>query len=464
MMAEATLASLPPPPARIHFVGIGGIGMSGLARILHAWGYTVSGSDAVDSEQCEALRRLGIPVNIGHTDVERATAADLLVDTRAARREHAELAAAIRAGVTRVARGQLLAMIANERRCVAVAGSHGKSTTSAMIASALRTLGRKPTYAIGAILAETGQNAEPGEGDAVVVEADEFDHAFLWLRPEVAVITNVEYDHPDIFPNQESYDADFVAFAGGLRPGGTLVIAHDDPGCGRVAARMELPPDARVVTVGECSGSDWQVCAGDGAWQVRTPDGQVVPLRLRVPGRHNARNATAGLAALAALGCETRSAAAALESFAGIGRRFERRGEVAGVLVIDDYGHHPTEIRAVLRTARERFPGRRLWAVFQPHTYSRTKALLAEFAAAFDDADEAVILEIYPSRETDTLGICSEDMRRLMRRRPYAADNPAEAATLLAGAVQPGDVVLTIGAGDVTTVGPRLLRLLESRV
>ncbi len=463
MTTRQPQTTLPAAPARIHFVGIGGIGMSGLARILHAWGYRVSGSDATASEQTAALEALGIPVNIGHTDVERAASADLLVDTKAARRENPELQAAAHAGVPRVARGELLAMIANERRCVAVAGSHGKSTTSAMIVSALRALGRDPTYAVGAVLTETGANAGPGQGDTAVVEADEFDHAFLWLRPEVAVITNIDYDHPDIFPSQEHYDADFAAFAGCVRNGGTVVLAADDPGCQRVLARPEFPRHLRIVTFGESADAAWQVCAGDGRWIARTPEGTEIPFCLQGPGRHNARNALAAAAALAALGCEPGATLAALARFRGIRRRFELKGEARGVLVIDDYGHHPTEIAATLRAARERYPGRRLWAVFQPHTFSRTRALLHEFAGAFGDADEVMILEIYPSRETDSLGISAEDMRSLMTKRPHAADRPADAAALLATLVQPGDVVLTIGAGDVTAVGPLLLSVLRER-
>ncbi len=464
MTTRQTLITLPPAPARIHFVGIGGIGMSGLARILHAWGYQVSGSDAVASEQTAALEALGIPVNIGHTDVKRAVSADLLVDTKAARRENPELLAAAQAGVPRVARGELLALIANERRCVAVAGSHGKSTTSAMLVSALRALGRDPTYAVGAVLAETGTNADPGQGDAAIVEADEFDHAFLWLRPDIAVITNVDYDHPDIFLTQEQYDADFAAFATCVRTGGAVILAADDPGCQRLLARSDFPRDIPVITFGETPEAAWQVCPGDNRWLARTPGGETIAFSLRVPGRHNARNALAAAAALAVLGCEPRAAFAALERYGGIRRRFEVKGEARGVLVIDDYGHHPTEIAATLRAARERYPRRRLWAVFQPHTFSRTKALLHEFAAAFADADEVMILEIYPSRETDSLGICADDLRRLMPRQPLAADAPAEAAASLAGLVQPGDVVLTIGAGDVTTVGPYLLTLLRERL
>jgi UDP-N-acetylmuramate--alanine ligase len=333
-----------------------------------------------------------------------------------------------------------------------------------MLVSALRTLGRDPTYAVGAVLAETGANADPGQGDTAVVEADEFDHAFLWLRPEVAVITNVEYDHPDIFPTQEQYDADFAAFAGCVRTGGTVILAADDPGCQRLLARPDFPQNIPVVTFGETPEAAWQVCAGEGRWLARTPGGETIPFTLLVPGRHNARNALAAAAALAVLGCKPRAAFAALERFGGIRRRFEVKGEACGVLVIDDYGHHPTEIAATLRAARERYPRRRLWAVFQPHTFSRTKALLHEFATAFDDADEVMILEIYPSRETDSLGICAGDLRRLMPRRPHAAETPSAAAASLAGLVQPGDVVLTIGAGDVTTVGPHLLTLLKEQL
>ncbi len=454
---------LPPLPARVHFVGIGGIGMSGLARILHAWGYEVSGSDSTASEQTESLAREGVPVAIGHGDTVRAGNADLLVVTAAVRGENAEVGAAKAAGVPIVKRAALLGLLASERQSVAVAGSHGKSTTSGMLVAALRALGADPSYAIGAVLGTTGTNAAPGTGDTMIVEADEYDYSFLQLAPTVAVVTNLEFDHPDLFPDQATYDAAFARFIERIEPDGVLVIAADDPGCARLLAAPDLRLPDRVVTFGQADGTNWRLSGTEGAWQVTGPDGIDLSLDLAVPGRHNARNATAALAALVALGHQPGAAATALGAFTGVGRRFERKGEAAGVTVIDDYAHHPTEVRATLRAARDHFPGRRCWAVFQPHTFSRTKALLEEFAAAFDDADRVLLLEVYAARETDSLGVSAADLAALLPSGAAVVAGPRAAAERLTSDVAAGDVVLTMGAGDVTATGPILLHLLQER-
>jgi UDP-N-acetylenolpyruvoylglucosamine reductase len=297
----------------------------------------------------------------------------------------------------------------------------------------------------------------------MVVEADEYDWSFLHLHPHVAVITNVEYDHPDLFPNPDAYDAAFVAFIAGMRPEGTLVIAAGDPGCVRLMARHDWSPPRSVVMFGETADVDWRLERTEEGWRVTGPDDIAVPLALNVPGRHNALNATAALAALVSLGYDAAAAAAALETFSGVGRRFETKGEARGVLVIDDYAHHPSEIAVTLRAAKERFPDRRLWAVFQPHTFSRLKALLPDFAASFQDADRVMILDVYAARETDDLGIASADLvQRLPAGAPTARD-PEDAARLLAAVVAPGDIVLTLGAGSITDTGPLLLDLLKGR-
>jgi UDP-N-acetylmuramate--alanine ligase len=459
---DPTIARLPISPAAIHFVGIGGIGMSGLARILHAWGYRVSGSDAVASDQTEALAALGIPVEIGHRDLARAATAALVVVTAAVRGDNPEVTAAQAAGVPVVKRAELLGLLANARRCVAVAGSHGKSTTSGMLVVALRRLGADPSYAVGATVGATGLNAAPGGGTEMIVEADEYDYSFLWLRPDVAIVTNVDYDHHDLFPDQESYDAAFARFVAGIRSSGTLVLPADDAGCARLRERIADCP-AHIVTFGQTEEADWRLAGKAGDWSVQAPDGPTCVLPLAVPGEHNARNATAALAALVALGHEAGAAAVALGDFGGVGRRFELKGESSGIVVVDDYAHHPSEVRATIRAARARYPERRLWAVFQPHTYSRTKALLPDFAAALREADRRAILEIYPARETDTLGVSSADLCALLPPDTLNGANPTDAAHHLAAAVAPGDLVLTLGAGDVTDLGPVLLDLLRGR-
>lgn len=448
---------LPPPPRRIHFIGIGGVSMSGLARMLHAAGYQVSGSDATASAQTAALSAAGIPVVIGHHDHELALAADLVITTRAAS-ANPEVAAARAAGGNLMPRGELLAAMTNAHRGIAVAGSHGKSTTTGMIVTVLGALGHDPSYMIGASLRQNGQSAAPGAGEWMVVEADEFDHAFLWLAPEIAVITNVDYDHPDIFPDQEAYDADFCQYVNNAAAGGTLVLAADDPGCQRLLARPDFTPQARVTTFGETAAADWRIGGNGTSWHVRAPDGMAIPLQLAIPGHHNLLNATTALAALSAVGCDPATAARVLAEFPGVGRRFDLVGEAAGITVIDDYAHHPREIRATLRAARERYPGHRLWAVFQPHTFSRTKALLDEFVTAFADADEVMILDVYAARETDSFGVNAATLRAALASGVHAATDPADAAATLATLVQPGDVVMTIGAGSVTEVGPALLR------
>ncbi|MDQ3227600.1 MAG: UDP-N-acetylmuramate--L-alanine ligase [Chloroflexota bacterium] len=455
-------ALLPPLPATVHFVGIGGIGMSGLARMLNAWGYTVSGSDSAASPLLDDLTGEGIAVTIGHTATDAAATADLIVATAAVRPDNPEIAAAVAAGRPVVKRARLRGALAGDRRGVAVAGSHGKSTTSGMIVAALRALGADPSFAIGATLEGAGTNAAPGSGEEMVVEADEYDWSFLQLHPHIAIITNVEYDHPDIFPDPDAYDAAFAAFVAGMDREGTVVIAADDPGCIRVAARDDWAPPRNVVTFGETINADWRLEQTEEGWQATGPDDIATPLLVNVPGRHNARNAIAAQAALVALGYDAAAAAAALETYAGVGRRFEAKGEERGVLVIDDYAHHPTEIAATLRAARDRFPGRRLWAVFQPHTFSRLKTLLPGFAASFAAADRVLILDVYAARETDDLGISSADLVRLLPAETLTARDPAHAATILAAVVERGDVVLTLGAGSVTDTGPALLALLQA--
>jgi UDP-N-acetylmuramate--alanine ligase len=382
--------------------------------------------------------------------------------TAAVRGDNSELAAAKKANVPIVKRAQLLGMLANARKCVAVAGTHGKSTTSGMVTSALISLGADPSYAIGAVVSSTGTNAAPGSGEAMVVEADEYDYSFLWLKPDIAVVTNTEFDHPDIFLDQAAYDSAFTNFIEHIRPGGTLVIASDDPGCQRVL-KHSTAKEVKIQTFGENDGADWQLFGNTNAWRLRGPCGEIFPLQVTIPGRHNARNGAAAAAAVAALGFTPSQAVAALGNYRGIGRRFETKGEAAGVLVIDDYAHHPSEVRVTLRAARERYHDRRIWAVFQPHTFSRTKALLDDFAESFGDADRVVILDIYPSRETDSLGISSGDLIRLLPNDAVAGGSPAEAVERLGNEIERGDVVLTLGAGDVTSVGPKLLERLRAK-
>ncbi|CAN5817442.1 hypothetical protein BH24CHL3_BH24CHL3_05980 [soil metagenome] len=456
--------ALPDLPATVHFIGIGGISMSGLARMLKGMGYTVTGSDSIESSAVLALRSDGIPVAIGHDDPGCASRADVVVSTRRAEiPAEIELDAAITNGAIVVKRGQLLGMIANPLRSIAVAGTHGKSTTSGMLAAGLLTLGHDPGFAVGATMPGNLANTAAGAGEYMVVEADEFDRSFLWLRSDISIVTSVSFDHPDIYDDQHDYDRAFVAFARNTKPGGTLVIAADDAGCRRVRESLgdEASLSFAIVTFGETDDADWKVATSAASLTFRGPDSEPRNARLSAPGMHNARNALAAVAALNALGVAPGDAISAVEPFLGVGRRFEHKGVVNGIDVVDDYAHHPDEITAIIAAARLRYPGRRIVVVHQPHTYSRTRALLNEFVSSLDEADEVVLLSIYPSGETDTMGISSGTLLALLTTPVVAATSPDDAARKTVGLARSGDVILTLGAGDITETGEHILKLLE---
>lgn len=456
-------ASLPPEGARIHIIGIGGIGTSALARVLARWGYAVTGSDATPSSVTVALAEEGIAVTIGH-HAETIAGTALVVYSAAVRDTNSELAAARAAGIPTLKRAALLGLIANARRGLAVAGTHGKSTTSAMLAKICVDAGRDPSFFVGAILQDFGTNARPGGGDLVVVEADEYDRSFLQLFPEVAIITTVEHDHPDIYPTFGAMQEAYLAFLRQVRPGGTIVISADDPGCIALRPLIEAAEGVTIVSYGRAEWADWRLVAVGGGELVLRDGVAVATLTLTVPGEHNRQDALAALAAAAAAGIAPETAAAALATFRGTGRRFELKGEIGGITVVDDYAHHPTEIAVNLWAVRERYPDRPIWAVFQPHTYSRTQLLLREFAAALGEADRIVLLDIYAARETDTLGVSADAILPLLPdpARALRASQPVDAAALLlreyaAGRLASGAVVLTLGAGDVTEIGAMVL-------
>ena len=459
--------ALPPAGAQIHIIGIGGIGTSALARVLARWGYRVTGSDAAASVVTAALIAEGIAVTIGH-QAEAVAGAALVVYSAAVRETNPELAAALAAGTPTIKRAALLGLIANARDGLAVAGTHGKSTTSAMLAKICIDAGRDPSFFVGAILQDFGTNARPGSGDLVVVEADEYDRSFLQLFPRVAIVTTLEHDHPDIYPTFEEMRAAYLAFLAQVHPDGTIVISADDPGCVALLPAIATAADVAIVTYGRAAGADWQIVPAGTGDTVLHNGAQVATLTLGVPGEHNRRNALAAIAAADAVGVAPEIAAASLGGFSGTGRRFELKGEAYGITFVDDYAHHPTEVAVNLRAAHERYPGRPLWAVFQPHTYSRTKLLLREFAESLAEADRIVLLDIYAAREIDTLGASADDILALLpaRATPLRAARPADAAATLlaeyrAGRLGAGAVVLTLGAGDVTEIGTMVLDALR---
>jgi UDP-N-acetylmuramate--alanine ligase len=457
-------STLPPLPATIHLVGIGGIGVSGLARILVARGYTVSGSDIADSPVLDDLRGLGVRISIGH-DPENVDGASLLVTTAAARSENPELVEATRRSIPIIKRAKLLGELAAARTCVAVAGSHGKSTTSGMFAVALEEIGTHPSYAVGAIVPQLGTNAAPGEGPHFIVEADEYDYSFLELSPDVALITNIEHDHPDLFPDIEAINDAYQRFVQRIRPGGFLVLGIDDPGCGRLLQWIETQPEKpNVITVGRSSDAMWQLDDHTLPAKLTTADGVEMSLDMSIPGAHNRMNAAMVLAASASLGLGVEQIRSGLERFQGVGRRFDLRAELCGVRIFDDYAHHPTELTATIQATRERYPEGRIRAIFQPHTFSRTRQYLREFAYALQMADEAKLVEIYPARETDTLGVSSQSIADLMRVDAPVYATPSDVAEALASDVQAGDVVLFLGAGDIWQAAPILIERLRNRL
>jgi UDP-N-acetylmuramate--alanine ligase len=464
------------PPAdqlgHVHFIGIGGAGMSGIARILLARGLPVSGSDAKDSRALAALRAAGATVAVGHA-AEHLDGAQTVVVSSAVRETNPELQRARADRLLVLHRSQALAAVMAGRRGVAVAGTHGKTTTTSMLTVALQHCGADPSFAIGGELTEGGANAHDGSGDVFVAEADESDSSFLLYRPEVAIITNVEADHLDHYGTAAAVEAAFDAFCDRVLDGGLLVACADDPGARRVAerARARRADTLRVRLYGESLDADVRVVeldadragvrfrlAADGA-----PDRV---LQLLVPGRHNALNAAAAWTTGIGLGRPGEQLAEGLEGFAGTRRRFEAKGEAGGVRVFDDYAHHPTEVAAVLRAAHGVAGAGRVLAVFQPHLYSRTRIFAADFAAALGLADEVVVLDVYAAREDPEAGVTGAliaDRVPLPPERVAFVPSWSQAAAEVVSRTRPGDLVLTIGAGDVTMLGPELLDLLAGR-
>ncbi len=453
---------LPSPPATLHFVGIGGVGMSGLARMLARRGYHVTGSDMSDSPIVAQLTAEGIPVCVGHA-AENVGSADLVIRTAAAPDSNPELTWARDHGIPVVKRAAVLGLLCGSRDCIAVAGTHGKSTTSGMLAFALDRAGLAPSFAVGAEVSQLHTNARSGDGPYFVAEADEYDYSFLWLNPDVAIVTNIEHDHPDLFPTLEDVEAAFDRFVDRIRPGGTLVVSADDPGCRILLERHKNLPD-NVVTFGFSERADWNIERVAGRDHFHQPNGGTLRTKLRVPGLHNRLNAAACLAAATAVGVDPSLLLPGLEEFDGVGRRFEVKGDFDDVTVVEDYAHHPTEIRATITAARERFPAARIIAVFQPHTFSRTRALVDEFAQALTLADRVVLAPIYAAREANSLGVSSEDIANRITSKPTTTVGTLEsAAAEAANAAQRGDVILVIGAGDVWKVSPAAIALLQRR-
>jgi UDP-N-acetylmuramate--alanine ligase len=443
----------------VHLIGVGGVGMSAIALLLGARGLAVSGSDRQDGAVLAALRDAGVTVHVGH-DAANVAGADTVVVSSAIRATNPELARARELGLPVLHRSVALAALMRGRRTVAVAGAHGKTTTSAMVARVLMDAGMDPSYAIGAAV-DGPVGARHGAGDVFVAEADESDGSFLAYRPHIAIVTNVEPDHLDHYGSQEAFERAFVAFAGRIEPGGRLVACADDDGSRRLA-EVARCGGVEVLTYGTADADvlvgPWRAAAGGGSIEVLGTDGASAVLDLTVPGAHNGLNAAAAWTAARLLGVPSDVAAAGLAQFAGTGRRFEDRGALGGVRVVDDYAHHPTEVAALLRAARSVVGDGRLLVLFQPHLFSRTANFAEEFARALDAADLVVVTDVYPAREDPVPGVTGALItdRMASASARFVPDRIAAAQTV-GRAARPGDLVLTVGAGDVTELAPVVL-------
>jgi UDP-N-acetylmuramate--alanine ligase len=454
-------------PQRVHLVGIGGAHMSAIGRSLLSWGVEVSGSDLRPTPVTDAIAALGARVAIGPHAAENVGDAELVVTTSAAMGDNAELIEAQSRGIPVIKRAEMVGRLMQGKVGAGIAGCHGKSTTSGMVASILVKAGKDPSYLIGAEVADLGTNAAAGEGPHIVVEADEYDRAFLSYHPQVALVTNVEADHLDYYGTWEAVQEAFAGFASNVPPGGTLVLCASNGEA--LKLRQHAAKGVDVVTYGLDTEADWvasdvQTEGLGQSFAVAYKGKALRRFRIALPIRHNVENALGAIVVCRALGLELDEIAAALESYRGVRRRFELVGEAAGVSIYDDYAHHPTEIADTAAAAKTHFPGRRVAALFQPHTYARSRYLLDGFKSCFKDFDALYILETYAAREAIADGMTGAQLAaELHDPEPGYFETFEAAADGIAAALRPGDVFFTVGAGDVDAVGPMVLERLRAR-
>jgi UDP-N-acetylmuramate--alanine ligase len=447
---------------RVHLVGIAGAGMSAIAHVLQERGEAVTGSDLASSVYAENLERAGVKIMYGHR-AENVGDADVVVVSSAIPASNPEVLEAGRRGIPVLRRNAFLGELTAGSRTIAVAGTHGKTTTTGLIAWLLDRAGRAPSFIVGGMLSDFGTNARAGGGAEFVIEADEYDRAFLGLHPAVAVVTSIEHDHPDLFPTPAEYLEAFQAFVDQATE--ALIVCRDDPNAAtltspvldRISYGLAGDADWRAeeISPNQAGGSDFLVMRG----------GEVSGLvRTRLPGIHNVRNALAAIAAADRCGVDFSTIQGAISDFHGTQRRFETLGVAAGVTVIDDYAHHPTEIKATLSAARSLFPKADVWAVFQPHTFSRARAFLQEFGGAFGDADHVIVTEIFASREAPDPSMNGELVAKNVSHHDVRfIPDLLQAAAALEAVVGPGSVVVTLSAGDGNMVGKYLLQALKQR-
>ena len=452
--------------AKVHFVGIGGVGMSGIASVAKKLGMEVSGSDMKESKYSKALKRQGIKVSIGHDARNIAESdPDVVVVSSAIPETNPELVAARAAGIEIWPRAKMLAYVGNGYKVLAVAGTHGKTTTSSMLAAALVELGADPAFLVGGIIDGFDSNARYGGGDYCAVEADESDGSFTYLDPYMAIVTNIEADHLDHYGDLASIQRAFSEFVSFVPAEGCVVACGDSEG---LADLMKASTEAHVVSYGMGEACDVRTLpAADGSFTIVAGDGAQVTMRLQAnPGVHNMLNATAVVALLMQLGYGLEESARAVESFSGVRRRFDLVGTAKGITVIDDYGHHPTEIKATLAAA-QKLGAKRIHVLFQPHRYSRTASLADEFATAFDGVDKVTVMDVYSAGETPIPGVTGKTVVDSVLAHDPSMDiswvqGRAEVVSYLADWLQDGDLLITMGAGDITAIGPMVLEALES--
>ena len=454
---------------RIHFVGIGGIGMSGIAEVLLTLGYKVSGSDLKLSPVTERLSELGAIIFEGHR-AENITGTEVVVASSAIARSNPEVATAHERHIPVIQRAEMLAELMRLKYGIAIAGMHGKTTTTSMVAAVLAAGGLDPTVVVGGRVDAMGSNARLGKSHYLVAEADESDRSFLKLSPILAVVTNVDREHMDCYRDMADVEQAFIEFADRVPFYGMVVLCNDDERLRNLLPRLAR----RVITYGQRADSDFRIfgseiqCDNDHHWshfQVEYRGRSLGHFHLQVPGNHNVLNATAAIAVGIGLDVEPARIREGLEGFRGVDRRFQLRGRAGDVSVIDDYGHHPTEIRATLAAARQ-CAFKRIHVVFQPHRYSRTRDLLEEFGTAFKDADNVLVLDIYPASELPIPGVTGESVVSEIAKSGTAARHVAsfqEAAREVAALASPGDMVLTLGAGNVSHLGPQVLEQLKTK-
>jgi UDP-N-acetylmuramate--alanine ligase len=458
------------PPAsqlgRVHFVGVGGAGLSGIARIMARQGVAVSGSDDNETPFLASVRETGASVHTSY-DARNVGDADTLVVTTAARETNPEVVEAQARGLRILPRSAGLKSVMEGHRVLAVAGTHGKTTTTSLLTMALRAAGADPTYAIGGVLAATGRNADAGSGDLFVAEADESDGAFLVYGPAAALVTNVDADHLDVWGSEEAYRAAFADFVATIEDGGLLVLCADDPGAAALAG-VGRARGLEVVTVGESAACDvrltgLETSAAEASFAVEEGGRSLGRVTLRVPGRHYAIDAAGALVLGLRLGFDFEDLARGLSEFTGTGRRMEPKGEAAGIRVYDSYAHHPVEIAGDLQAARAVAGEGRVVVAFQPHLVSRTRIFGRAMGEALGAADEVVVLDVYLAREDadpEVTGALVADAVPLPPERVVFLTDFEAAPAELAARARPGDLVVTLGAGNVTELGPRVLALL----